>query len=150
MWGCSFLPRVEGYIKKFRYYRIWKLFDIRYNMVEITFSKKVKYIIRFNICFFKVFFIYLFVFSFFFLLLTNKEPPKSTLQILALITFVFVSSNATLNIFWLFLPNICSIAICTTWGNWYFFFYYGRNKIFSYANSFANTMKFSWVIQNDV
>ena len=104
MRGCSFLPRVEGYIKN-QILSIWKLFDIRYNMVEITFSKKVKYIIRFNICFFKVFCIYLFIFSFSFLLLTNKKPPKSTLQILVLITFAFVSSNATLNIFWLFLSK---------------------------------------------
>ena len=149
MWGCSFLPGVEGHIKV-RYYRIWKLFYIRYNVVEITFSKKVKYMIRFNIWFFKVFFIYLFVFSFFFLLLTNKEPPKSTLQILALITLAFVSSDATLNIFGYSYPNMCSIAIRTTRGNWYFFFFFCRKKTFSYANSFENTMKLPWVTQNDV
>ena len=33
------------------------------------------------------------------LLLTYKEPVASTLKILALFTFVFVSSDATLNIF---------------------------------------------------
>ena len=36
---------------------------------------------------------------FIFLSLTYKEPLASTLQILALITFIFVSSNVTLNIF---------------------------------------------------
>ena len=70
MWGCSFLQGVEGHIKV-RYYRIWKLFDRRYNVVEITFSKKVKYIIRITICFFKLLFIYLFIYSFFSLL--NKQ-----------------------------------------------------------------------------
>ena len=59
-------------------YPIWILnfFDIRYNVVEITFSKKVKYIIRISICFFKLFFIYLFIYLFIFFLLNKQRTTQ--------------------------------------------------------------------------
>ena len=83
--------------------------------------------------------------------LTYKTPLESTLEILARITFVFVSSNATLNIF-VAVPFRIHTPLSSARGEAIVIFLCSEctKKIFSYVNRFANTMKISWVPQDDV
>lgn len=75
---------------------------------------------------------------------------SSTLQIIALITLVFVSSNTTLNIFLLLTFKFILHFHHTTQGFWSLFFMQNKKKAFPYANQFGTNMKFSWVTPNDI
>ena len=116
--------------------------EIWFGFTFSVFSKKFKYIIRFNIYFF-----------------IGGTLSYVNIQRTTRINFANSCANRLCFCFikcylkYFFgcsFPNICSVVIRTARGNRYFFVMQCTKKVFPYDNRFANTMKFFWVTQNDV
>ena len=149
MWGCPFLPAIEGQIKV-RYCQIWKIFVTRFNVVELCFT------LLYFLCILKKVQIYhpiqcLFFYSWQALLLTYKERTTRINFVNSFanhLCFCFIKCM-TLNIF-LTVPFQIYAPLPSAQHKEIGFLFFCTKKIFPYANWFTDTMKFSWATQNDV